>query len=352
MSGDSSQEKTEKATPRKLDKAREKGQVARSNDIPSIFVLVTAFVYIWFTWDWTVKKLQDFFTIIPQLYTLEFHKALQIGLKTIVYDGLFTIAIPFSMATLLAGLIGNVAQFGFLLSFEAIIPRPDKISFSSGFKRIFSGKQFITTLLSLAKTLVVGFILLMILHTGMKELLHEVKQCDVNCEYEIVVYLLKKMLFFILPALIVLAIFDYLYQRTQFLKDQRMTKEEIKHEQKDTFGDPHVRGARHGLRRELAEQDIQQRIRTARLLILDMGIAIALQYEQGVTPLPIIVAIGKGMMARKMVEIAVKENIPLVTNPGLAQDLADQGKVDQYIPEDTVSRVAQAMRQTTAQVKR
>jgi type III secretion protein U len=77
-----------------------------------------------------------------------------------------------------------------------------------------------------------------------------------------------------------------------------------------------------------------------------MSVAIALQYEQGVTPLPVIVAIGKGVMSRKMVEIAVKENITLVTNPALAKALIEEGKVDYYIPDSTINAVAQAMRQT------
>jgi type III secretion protein U len=124
-----------------------------------------------------------------------------------------------------------------------------------------------------------------------------------------------------------------------------MTKEETKRESKDMYGDPHIRGARHEVRRELAEKDIQQRIRTARIVILDMGMAVALHYEQGVTPLPVIVAIGKGAMARKMVEIALMENIALVSDPALAQELADNGKLDQYIPDNTISKVATAMRQ-------
>ncbi|MDD5394825.1 MAG: EscU/YscU/HrcU family type III secretion system export apparatus switch protein [Thiothrix sp.] len=346
MSGESSQEKSEKASPRKLDKAREKGQVARSTDIPSTFVLVVAVLYIWASWDWTVEQLKEMFLIVPQLYTLEFHQALLVGIDSILQRGLFAIAIPFSVAMLIAGILGNIVQFGFLFSAESIIPNPDKISFSHGFKRIFSTKQFVTTLISLLKTAIVGGVLLMVLRTGLKELLHAVEQCDVVCQQHVIEHLTRQLILFILPILVLLAVLDYLFQRSQFLKDQRMTKQEVKHELKDSYGDPHVREARHGIRRELAEQDIQQRIRTARLIILDMGMAIALQYEPGVTPLPLIVAIGKGMMARKMVEIAMRQNVPLASNPTLAQDLADQGKIDQYIPESTISRVAQAMRQT------
>jgi type III secretion protein U len=345
MSGDSSQEKTEKATPQKLKDARKDGQVARSTDIPSTLTLLFAVLYIWLTWESTQEQLKAMFSIIPQLYTMEFRQALQVGFESIVVRGLWTLAVPFSIAMVLAGILGNIIQFGVLFSVKPIIPRPEKVSFSSGFKRIFSAKQLVTTLLSLIKTIIVAAILLVVLHNGMKELLHAVKQCDVVCQQNVIEYLIRQLIMLILPVLILMAILDFLFQRHQFLKDQRMTKEETKRESKDMYGDPHIRGARHEIRRELAEKDIQQRIRTARIVILDMGMAVALHYEQGVTPLPVIVAIGKGAMARKMVEIALMENIALVSDPALAQELADNGKLDQYIPDNTISKVATAMRQ-------
>ncbi len=351
MSGDSAQEKTEKATPRKLEKAREKGQIARSSDVAPVFMLATAILYLWLTWDSMMKEIYGMFLLVPQLYAMEFGRALQIGMEKILLHAMVALAIPFAMVMMMAGLVGNLIQTGFVFAVDPVLPDMDKINPASGLKRMFSAKQFVTTLLSLIKTLILALILLWILRTGMKELFHAVEQCDVECQQSIVAWLTRKLIFIILPLLIVMAVLDYLFQRAQFLKEQRMTKEEIKHEMKDAFGDPHVRGARHGIRRELAEQDIQQRIRTARLLIIDMGMAVALHYEPGVTPLPIIVAIGRGMMSQKMVEIATKENVPVASNPSLVQTLVDEGKLDQYIPENTISRVAQLMRQTAAKVK-
>ena len=148
----------------------------------------------------------------------------------------------------------------------------------------------------------------------------------------------------ILPLIITLAVLDFLFQKTQFDKDQRMTKEEIKREMKNAYGDPHIRGARQGMRRELSEQDIQSRIKTARLVIIDIGLAVALYYEQDVTPLPVIVAIGKAGMARKMIEIAQLENVAIIRDARLVGDLIEEGKIDQYIPVSTIDRVAKAMR--------
>ena len=126
-----------------------------------------------------------------------------------------------------------------------------------------------------------------------------------------------------------------------------LEKEDVKREMKDMYGDPHVRGARDGLRREISEQDVKTRIKTARLVIIDIGVAIALHYDREVTPLPLIVAIGKAGMARAMVEIAQIESVPIISDARLVADLLEEGKLDQYIPTSTIDRVAQAMRSTS-----
>lgn len=347
MSGDSSQEKTEQPTSRKLEKAREKGQVAQSKDVPSVLIMLFAVLYFFLAWEWLIEQFKEMFYVVPSLYTLSFPQAVAIGFKAMLETALLTIALPFAMITVVAGILGHIIQFGFIFSVDPVIPRPEKVGISSGFKRIFSAKQFVTTLISLLKTLIVTAILIVVVRSGISELVHAVEQCNIECQKSVIEHLTRQLILYVLPLLLFMAILDFLFQRQQFLKDQRMTKEEVKREMKDIYGDPHVRGARQGIRRELAEQDIQKRIRTARLIILDMGMAIALQYEQGVTPLPIIVAMGKGNMARKMVEIATTENVPLASDPALAQELADKGKIDQYIPDTTISKVAQLLRQTS-----
>ncbi len=352
MSGDSSQEKTEQPSSRKLKKAREQGQVARSNDVSSALIMLFTVLYFMLAWDWIMDQFKEMFSIVPRLYTMPFPQAVEIGFKAMFESAMYGIAVPFAMITVVAGILGNMVQFGFVFSFDPVIPKPEKVSLSSGFKRIFSAKQFVTTLLSLLKTIIIGAILLIVLHMGLSELLHSIKQCNVECQQTVVEDLTSQLMLFILPMLLFMAVLDFLFQRQEFIKDQRMTKEEVKKEMKDIFGDPHVRSARQGIRRELSEQDIKKRISTARLVILDMGVAVALQYEAGTTPLPIIVAIGKNNMSRKMAEIAVIENIPLISDPGLVQDLLSEGKLDQYIPEKTIDRVANLLRQHQGKAKK
>ncbi|PID49873.1 MAG: type III secretion system protein [Proteobacteria bacterium] len=349
MSNESSSEKTEQATPRKLEKAREKGQVASSKDIPSALILLVACIYFWVMGDWLLGKLAELFIVIPQLQNKPFNQALSESIDISMQIGFATIVLPFVIMSALTGILTNIIQFGVIFAIDPIIPRFSKINPTDGFKRIFSMKQVVNTLLSLLKTIAIAAAMAIILYLGFGDLLHEIKQCDVLCQETLIANMLNKMMMMILPLIIFLAVLDYLFQRFQFQKDQRMTKDEVKREMKDIFGDPEVRGARQGMRRELAEQDIQSRIKTARLVIIDIGVAVALHYEQGVTPLPLIVAIGKAGMARKMVEIAQIEHVPIISDARLTADMVENGKIDQYIPTSTIDRVAQAMRKTSKQ---
>ena len=341
---DTSSEKTEKATPQKLRDAKKKGQVPNSKDIPGALILLSLTIYLWVMGDWIIAKMAELYIISYQLPTLPFNQALSAAIKLSLEIGLFTIVLPIVGVATVMGILGNIVQFGIIFSFDPLIPRLSKVNPGEGFKRIFSMKQVVNTLLSLLKTLAIGIALYIVMRVGFVQYMNEIKQCDIPCQKEITTELLKQLMMMILPLIIVLATLDLLFQKMQFEKDQRMTKEEIKREMKDAYGDPHVRGARQGMRRELTEQDIQARIKTARLVIIDIGLAIALYYEQDVTPLPVIVAIGKAGMARKMIEIAQIENVPIISDARLVADLIEEGKIDQYIPTSTLDRVAKAMR--------
>lgn len=344
MSGDSS-EKTEDATPKKLREARKRGQVPTSKDIPSALILILATIYFWMNWDNMSASLQELFDAVADLMQVSFPQALQASLTLVMEKAVYEIALPFAGIAIAAGILGNIVQFGFIFSFDPVIPKISKINPTDGFKRIFSIKQMVQTLLSLVKTIIIAIVMFYIIYTGMKMLLNETSQCDLLCQKSIVEDLISQMFMLVIPLILVLAILDFIFQHTQFMKEQRMTKEEIKREFKEMFGDPHLMGARRGLRRELAESDVKERIKAARLVVVDIGVAIALHFVQGETPLPIITAIGKGPMARKMMEIAQIEGIPVMEDPRLADLLVEEGKIDQFIPSSSIDQVAQAMRQ-------
>ena len=341
---ESSSEKTEKATPQKIRDAKKKGQVPNSKDVPAALILLASTIYLWVMSDWMLAKMAELYIISYQLPTIPFNQALSAAIKICLEIGLFAIVLPFVGLAAVMGVLGNIVQFGIMFSLDPVIPRLSKVNPGDGFKRIFSMKQVVNTLLSLVKTLAISLALYIVMHVGFFQFMNEIKQCDIPCQKEITAELIKQLMMMILPLIITLAALDFIFQKTQFDKDQRMTKEEIKREMKNAYGDPHIRGARQGMRRELTEQDIQSRIKTARLVIIDIGLAVALYYEQDVTPLPVIVAIGKAGMARKMIEKAQLENVAIISEARLVGDLIEEGKIDQYIPVSTIDRVAKAMR--------
>ncbi len=346
MADGGSGEKTEKATPKKLRDAKKKGQVARSNDIPPAFIMLVGTIYFWLAGGWLLEKMVELFILIPGLQTLSFTQA--VGNATDIFVELVvgTIILPFVALIIVTGILSNVLQFGVVFAFEPVMPKMSKISFASGFKRIFSAKQLVNTVFSLIKTILTALALFYVTYLGLSELLNEIDQCNVMCQVSIFSDLFITLMMIVLPLMLVMAILDLAFQKAQFAKDQKMTKDEVKREMKDMFGDPHVRGARETVRREMNEQDVRTRLKTARLVVIDIGLAVALYYQPGETPLPLVVAIGKAAMARKMVEIAQIEDVPIVTDRQLVEDLIEEGKIDQYIPSSTIDRVANAMRKT------
>ncbi|CAA6801651.1 MAG: Type III secretion system protein [uncultured Thiotrichaceae bacterium] len=343
---ESSGEKSEEATPKKLRDAKKKGQVSSSKDIPPAFIMLVGALYFWLAGSWLLEKLVELFILIPSLQVLPFPQAVGATSDIMVKLVVGAILLPFITMLTVTALLSNILQFGFIFAFDPVMPKLEKISFTSGFKKIFSIKQLIDTVFSLVKTILIALALIYVIRSGISELIHDIKQCDVLCQVEIVSDLFMTLLMIVLPLMMVMAVLDLAFQKTQFAKDQKMTKEEVKREMKDMFGDPNIKGERSNIRREMNENDVRTRLKTARLVIVDIGIAIALHYEQGETPLPVVVAIGKAGMARKMVEIAQVEDVPVFTDRGLAEDLLEEGKIDQFIPATTIDRVANAMRKT------
>lgn len=343
---ESSGEKTEEATPKKLRDAKKKGQISSSKDVPPAFIMLVGALYFWLAGGWLLEKLVELFILIPSLQVLPFPQAVGAVSDIMVKLVVGAILLPFIAMVTVTAMLSNILQFGFIFAFDPIMPKLEKISFTSGFKKIFSVKQLVNTAFSLVKTILIALALIYVIRTGIGELLHEIKQCDIPCQVEITSDMFLTLMMIVLPLMMVMAILDLAFQKNQFAKDQKMTKEEVKREMKDMFGDPHIKGARSTIRREMNEQDVRTRLKTARLVVVDIGLAVALHYKQDETPLPIIVAIGKAGMARKMVEIAQIENVPVVTNRSLAEDLAEEGQIDQFIPATTIDRVANAMRKT------
>lgn len=343
MSGDSAS-KTEKPTPKKLRDARKKGQIAKSKEVVSTLSLLVAGLYFWIAWDWLNGLLREIILLPAQVVGLSFSEGLQIMTNQIITSAVYWIVIPFVLLLFVFTVLGNVAQFGILFSLDPIMPKLEKISPASGFKKIFSKKSLGDTGLSLIKILAIGFVVYLISRNSLKQLIHDVSICDVECNEALMQSLVWQLIAWLMPLLIAIALIDIVMQKAFFMKDQMMSKQEVKREYKDSEGDPLIKGKRKQQHTELVMNSMQDKIRASRVLLTDIDKSIALRYEQGVTPLPLIMAIGSNALARQMVEVAEEEGVAVVANPSAVRLLVDEGKVDQYIPDIAITPIARILR--------
>ncbi|MCK5918637.1 MAG: EscU/YscU/HrcU family type III secretion system export apparatus switch protein [Cocleimonas sp.] len=343
MSGDKDS-KTEEPTQQKLKEARKKGQVARSEEFAPTLMFVFAVLYFWFGWDSMFVNIKEVITSIPFIYTMDFPLALDNVLDKVMSKVIYSIVLPFAILMLIAGILGNVLQTGILFSVDPVTPKGEKISPIKGFGRIFSIKQVIKTLFSIIKILGMSIIIVYVVRLGIRDYMHDISQCDVRCQMLVFQTLLKKLVMILLPILVVVAAMDFMFQKSQFTKDQRMSKDEIKREYKNQEGDPEIKGARKQEQQKMLEQDLNKKVKESRVVIVGMNLAVALKYDEDL-PLPILLAIGKDRMSFKMIEIANKERVKVIADPDLAGKLAKEGDIDQYIPSSTIEGAARAIQQ-------
>lgn len=146
-------------------------------------------------------------------------------------------------------------------------------------------------------------------------------------------------------AFVVIAAADFVFQKWKFTKDQKMSKEEVKKEYKESEGDPHIKGKRKQFAQELVQSNQEAAVRKSKVVVTNpIHLAIALDYRKGETPLPIIRAMGQNLQAKRIVQIAEEEGIPVMQNVPLAHGLFEDGKVNQYIPVDLMQEVAEVLR--------
>ncbi len=343
MSDDKSR-KTEPATPKKLRDARKKGQVAKSKEVVSFFMLLGVVVYFWLGWETLFHHLAQLFDVPQLVYRLPFDRALREASSIMLRVAFYWILLPIILIQLIMAVLGSIVQFGVLFSAHPIKPDINKINPVKNAGQIFSLKTLLETLLSTLKITVIATVLYFVMRGSMPDILHDPTVCNIDCKKELLQALMQNMFLFILPLLLALAVLDFLVQKQHFLKQQRMTKEELKREFKDLEGDPLIKGARRQTARELSSQDIADRIKRSRVLVIGSQAAIALRYDPDETPLPVIMMIGKNEMIRRLIAVARAEKRPVIADEILVGQLLDGGAVDQFIPEASVQRAAIVLR--------
>jgi flagellar biosynthetic protein FlhB len=335
--------KTENATPKKRDDARKKGQVVRSIEINAVLNVLMTLVVLKISGGFMMhhmKQLAAHFWGNPATFSLT--PDAMGGFITFIISRTILMLLPVLCVVFAVGILSNVMQFGFLVTFEPLKPSFEKINPARGFQRIFSKRL----LYELAKDIIkIGTIIYIFYSTVMKVLgdLFMTPLMDIETYFIFSASMVYKLGMKIVIAFIVFAIIDYLWQRYEYEDNLKMSKQEIKDELKQLEGDPLIKARIKNIQREMARKRMISEIPQADVVITNpTHIAVALRYKEGEDQAPIIVAKGINLMAERVKDIARKNGVIVMENPPLARALIKLD-IGWEIPQELFQAVAEVL---------
>jgi flagellar biosynthetic protein FlhB len=337
-------DKTEAATPQRRKDARNKGQVARSPEVTSVMVLFCGIYVLKGIAPMAVQQLASAMTQF--LGNLSSFSATQTGVQDLFLQvtlTFFRIAGPLLGAVALVGLISNLAQVGLFFSGKLLAPDLTRIDPIKGIGRMFSGRALVELAKSLAKIVVVGYVIWLFLK-GEQSTVVSLGLVDRSEAARITGDLIWRLCVRACSVLLLIAGGDYIYQKVQFEKSIKMTKQEVKEEFKQAEGDPHVKAQFKQKHRQLAMQRMMQDVPKADVIITNpTHYAVALKYDSETMAAPVVVAKGKDLIAQRIKQIAKENGVPTVENKPVARALFAATEIGHPVPVDLYQAVAEIL---------
>ncbi|VWD49396.1 MULTISPECIES: flagellar biosynthesis protein FlhB [Burkholderia] len=344
MADESDLDKTEAATPRRREKAREEGQVARSRELASFALLAAGFYGAWLLAGPSGGHLQ---AMLRGAFTFDRATAFDTNRMlsaagSASLEG-FAALLPLLALTGVAALLAPMALGGWLISQKTFELKFDRLNPISGLGRIFSIQGPIQLGMSLAKTLVVGGIGGIAIWRSKDELLGLATQ-PLGVALPDALHLVAVCCGTTVAGMLVVAALDVPYQLWQYNKKLRMTKEEVKREHRENEGDPHVKGRIRQQQRAIARRRMMAAVPKADVVVTNpTHFAVALQYTDGEMRAPKVVAKGVNLVAARIRELAAEHNVPLLEAPPLARALYHNVELEREIPGSLYSAVAEVL---------
>lgn len=333
-------EKTEQPTPKKLRDARKKGQVAKSKEVSGTFGLIAVLSLLWYMSDDIISGIIEMVILPTTVYNQPFQEAFKIVSHGLL-DKTMELLLPLVAVTAFAAILGNIMQFGFLLSGESVKPDIKKINPVEGFKKIFALKNLIEFFKSIFKILFLTFVVYYVINSSLGDMAN-MPHCGRDCILPVAGVMIKKLLLYAIIAFLVIAVLDYMFERYNFMKQNRMSKDEVKREYKESEGSPEIKGKRKEIHQEILNQ-AENTGKSDVVIKNPTHLAIGLRYRHGKTPLPVVTVKGRGGHARFIIKIAEKEGIPVLENVPLAHALFHLDIAD-FIPGELIEPVAEVFR--------
>jgi flagellar biosynthetic protein FlhB len=336
--------KTEEPTSRRLEKAREQGDLVKTPDLPSLASLSAAAAVVAMAGGLLSRNLME--ALVPFLAQPEaMHLANGGGVD--IGRHVMMAAAPFVLAVLLAaaagGVAGNVIQTGLVFTPDKLGFDLSKLSPLAGFKRVFGldgGMQFLK---SLVKVTLTGVLAWWVLQPHLSQL-ENLAGVEPSLMVPFVADILRRLVFAVVSFLMIIAGADWFWQRQRFNARQRMTKQEVKEDHRQAEGDPHVKGRQRQIRHDRARRRMIQAVSTATVVVMNpTHYAVALKYDVGETPAPLCVAKGMDTLALKIRAVAEEAGVPIIEDPPLARALYATVEIDEVIPPAHYEAVAKVI---------
>lgn len=344
MAEGSDQERTEEPTPKKLQDAAKKGQVARSKETGTTFVLIAAAVsFLLFGKDIAV----GLYNVMGRLLSLNRNEVYDTTKMFSVWgevaSELWYGMTMFVLCLLVAGVIGNTFLGGFNFSWQATAPKVSKMSPLKGFARMFGKQAGIELVKALLKFGLIATVAVYLIKGYFPEILTlSLEAVPGNIEHAL--WILAWMFFALAMTLIVIASIDAPFQKWNHNEQLKMTLQEVKDEYKNSEGDPQIKARIRRTQREMSQRRMMQDVPDADVVVTNpTHYAVALKYDTAKAGAPMVIAIGGDQIALQIRKIADRFDVPIVESPALARSLFHTGEVGQQIPEQLFVAVAQVL---------
>lgn len=326
-------EKTEEPTARKIEKAREEGNVLKSPDVNAFLGLVVGLALVFLCFNFWVRGLGGMFEQIYQGFNQEFTRSNAMAIAISLVFQVLYLLVPIFGALMIIGVVANISQSGFLLTGKAIQPKLQKLNFITGMKNLISLKKLLDGFLITFKVLTAFIIAFFVFISFM----HELTTVALFPLGEQMLWFRDKAIILIgilLAFFLVMASVDYMIKRYQYFKSLRMSKQEVKDEFKNQEGDQQVKGKIRSLMFQAARKRMMQNIPNADVVVTNpTHYAVALRYDSQKESAPRVLAKGVDFLAQRIKEIANEHEIPIIENPPLARALYKDVELDKEIPE-------------------
>lgn len=334
-------EKTEAPSEKKRKDARKEGNVFQSKDLVTVVVLFGVFYTVRFMIPLIYKDLRNFLSFILQLVeerepvsTRIFYYFLWIFVKS---------ALPLLLITMTLGVLASLVQTRFNISFKLLSPKLSKLNPAKGFGRIFSRRNLVELIKNIVKILILINFLYSILKADMIPIAKMIRM-DIHNSSISLMSMMFDLITRICGVFLVIAFFDFMYQKWQYETDLKMTKQEVKDEYKQLEGNPEIKGRLRQLMRSRANQRMMQAVPDADVIIRNPEhLAIAIKYDPDKNQAPIVLAKGMDELALKIVAVGEAHHVPAIENKPLARAMYPKCKVGQEIPGDFYAAIAEIL---------